>query len=131
VKRIFWFGAGIAAGVALTRKAKETARQATPAGIAGNLGEAMRELAGAIGSFGADIRAGMTEREEELSEVVEERSGVSPVARHALGVRDDRRADRHGDRHGDRYEDRNDWRDERQARRVPAPRDARARRADS
>ena len=46
----------------------------------------MRELAGAIGSFGADVRAGMVEREEELSEVVEQRSGVSPVARHALGV---------------------------------------------
>jgi hypothetical protein len=106
---------GIATGVALTRKAKETARQATPAGIAGNLGEAMRELAGAIGSFGADIRAGMVEREEELSEVVEQRSGVSPMARHALGARDERV----------------DTSTERVARRVPAPRDARARRAGS
>ena len=114
MKRIFWLGVGVATGVALSRKAKETARQATPAGIAGNLGEAMRELAGAIGSFGADIRAGMVEREEELSEVVEQRSGVSPVARHALGARDPR-----------------DTRDEWTARRVPAPRDARARRADS
>jgi hypothetical protein len=94
VKRLFWLGVGVATGVALSRKAKETARQATPAGIAGNLGEAMRELAGAIGSFGADVRAGMVEREEELSEVVEQRSGVSPVARHALGVRDDRPARR-------------------------------------
>jgi hypothetical protein len=99
----------------LTRKAKETARQATPAGIAGNLGEAMRELAGAIGSFGADIRAGMVEREEELSEVVEQRSGVSPMTRHALGARDERV----------------DTSTERLARRVPAPRDARARRAGS
>jgi len=77
----------VATGVALSRKARETARQATPAGIAGNLGEAISELAGAIGSFGADVRAGMEEREEELSEVVEQRSGVSPVARRALGVR--------------------------------------------
>jgi hypothetical protein len=91
VKRLFWLGVGVATGVALSRKARETARQATPAGLAGNLGEAISELAGAIGSFGADIRAGMAEREEELSEVVEQRSGVSPVARHALGVRDDRR----------------------------------------
>ena len=88
MKRLFWLTVGVAAGVALSRKAKETAKQATPAGIAGNLGEAISELAGAIGSFGADVRAGMTEREEELSEVVEQRSGVSPVARHALGVRD-------------------------------------------
>ena len=91
MKRLFWLGVGVFAGVALSKKAKETARQATPAGIAGNLGEAISELAGAIGSFGADIRAGMVEREEELSDVVEQRSGVSPVARHALGVRDDRR----------------------------------------
>jgi hypothetical protein len=95
VKRLFWLGVGVAAGVALSRKAKDTARQATPAGIAGNLGEAMRELAGAIGSFGADVRAGMVEREEELSDVVEERSGISPRGRHAMGEpRSDLRADR-------------------------------------
>ena len=89
MKRLFWLGVGVAAGVALSRKAKETARQATPAGIAGKLGEAISELASAIGSFGADVRAGMEEREEELSEVVEQRSGISPVARRALGVRDE------------------------------------------
>ena len=91
MRRLFWLGVGVVAGVALSRKAKETARQATPAGIAGNLGEAISELAGAIGSFGADVRAGMEEREEELSEVVEQRSGVSPVTRRALGVRDEGR----------------------------------------
>jgi hypothetical protein len=77
---------GIAAGVALNRKARNVARQVTPSGLAGNLGAAMRELASAIGAFGADVRAGMVEREEELSEVVEQRSGVSPVARRALGA---------------------------------------------
>ncbi|MCA1655519.1 MAG: hypothetical protein LC635_03535 [Pseudonocardiaceae bacterium] len=92
MRRLFWVGVGVATGVALSKKARAAARQATPAGLAGNLGEAMRELAGAIGSFGADVRAGMVEREEELSEVVEQRSGVSPVARHALGVRDDVRS---------------------------------------
>jgi hypothetical protein len=99
---------GIAAGVALTRKARSAARQATPAGIAANLGDAVRELATAVGAFGADIRAGMAEREEELSEMVEQRSGVNPVAGRALGAHADRR--------------------------VPAPRqraaDARARRAN-
>lgn len=91
MKRLFWLGVGVATGVALSRKARETAKQATPAGIAGNLGEAISELAGAIGAFGADVRAGMSEREEELSEVVEQRSGVSPVARRALGSRDETR----------------------------------------
>lgn len=91
MRRVFWLGLGVAAGVALSKKARETARQATPAGIAGNLGEAISELASAIGSFGADVRAGMEEREEELSEVVEQRSGVSPMTRRALGVRDEGR----------------------------------------
>lgn len=118
MKRLFWLGVGVATGVALSRKARETARQATPAGLAGNLGEAMRELAGAIGSFGADVRAGMVEREEELSEVVEQRSGVSPVARHALGVRSDERTDHRGSA-------------PRSGRRTYSPADARARRAGS
>lgn len=76
MKRTFWFGAGVAAGVALTRKAGRAARQATPAGLASNLGDAMRELAGAIGSFGAEVRAGMSEREQELHETVEQSTGV-------------------------------------------------------
>lgn len=69
-------GVGVAAGVALSRKATETARQATPAGLASNLGDAVRELAGALGAFGADIRAGMSEREQELNDIVEQRSGL-------------------------------------------------------
>jgi hypothetical protein len=84
MRRFFWLGVGIATGVALTRKAKSAVRRA-PVGVAANLGDAVRELATAVGAFGADIRAGMAEREEELSEMVEERSGVSPVARRALG----------------------------------------------
>ena len=78
MKRLFWLGMGVAAGVALTRKAGQTARQASPAGLASNLGDAVGELAGAIGSFGADVRAGMSEREQELRDMVDERSGVRP-----------------------------------------------------
>jgi hypothetical protein len=76
VKRTFWLGVGIASGVALSRKATKTARQATPAGLASNVGDAIRELAGAIGTFGAEVRAGMTEREQELHEEVERSTGV-------------------------------------------------------
>jgi hypothetical protein len=78
----------MAAGVALSRKARKTVQNA-PSGVAGNIGGAISELAGAIGTFGADVRAGMSEREEELSEVVRQRSGVSPLAGRALGVRDE------------------------------------------
>ncbi|MFD2422350.1 hypothetical protein [Amycolatopsis pigmentata] len=78
MKRLFWLGLGVATGVVVTRKAGRTARQATPAGLASNLGDAVGELAGAIGAFGADIRAGMSEREQELQDMVEQRSGIAP-----------------------------------------------------
>jgi hypothetical protein len=82
-KRLFWLGVGVAVGVVVSRKAGQAARQATPAGVAGNLGDALGELAGAIGTFGADIRAGMAERERELTETVERRTGINPSPRHA------------------------------------------------
>ncbi|MFR9731910.1 hypothetical protein ACL03H_21990 [Saccharopolyspora sp. MS10] len=71
MRRMFWFGAGVAAGIALTRKVNETARKATPTGAAEQIGGAVRELAVAVGSFGADVRAGMSEREQELQDVVD------------------------------------------------------------
>ncbi|MPY78193.1 MAG: hypothetical protein GEV04_06790 [Actinophytocola sp.] len=98
MRRMFWLGVGIAAGVALSRKASNTARQATPAGLASNLADAMRELANAAGAFGAEVRAGMTEREQELHDTVEQRTGVptrhgdTQRGRHAYSA--DRVADR-------------------------------------
>jgi hypothetical protein len=97
MKRLFWLGVGVVAGVALSRKAAETARQVTPAGLASNLGDAVRELAGAVGSFGAEVRAGMSERERELHEMVEDRSGVTARVhdgRHSAAQRPVRRARR-------------------------------------
>jgi len=76
MRRLFWLGLGVLAGVTLSRKVRQTARQATPAGLASNLGEAVRELATSVGAFGAEVRAGMSEREQELHEMVEQRSGV-------------------------------------------------------
>ena len=91
MKRLFWLGIGVIAGVAIARKAGQAAKQATPAGLAGNLGDAISELAGAIGTFGAEVRAGMAEREEELAAVVAATPGVTimsdrrdSTARHAL-----------------------------------------------
>jgi hypothetical protein len=97
MKRLFWLGLGVVAGIALSRKAGETARQASPAGLASNLGDAVRELAGAVGSFGAEVRAGMSEREQELYDMVEDRSGVTARlrdGRHAAAERPVRRARR-------------------------------------
>ncbi|GAA4848064.1 hypothetical protein [Saccharopolyspora rosea] len=96
MRRLFWFGAGIAAGVALTRKINETTRKATPAGMAEQLGGAMRELAGAVGSFGADVRAGMTEREQELEQVVRADDDTVRFRRIEAADGDARRARRAG-----------------------------------
>jgi chromosome condensin MukBEF MukE localization factor len=76
MKRVFWLGVGMATGLALGRKLNRTAYRLTPAGMAENVGDALRELAVAVGSFGADVRAGMTEREDELRTVVTERAGL-------------------------------------------------------
>lgn len=82
MKRLFWLGIGVIAGVAISRKAGQAAKQATPAGLASNLGEAISALAGAIGTFGAEVRAGMAEREDELAKVVEATPGVTILASH-------------------------------------------------
>jgi hypothetical protein len=89
MRRLFWLGAGIVAGVAISRKANAAAKAATPAGIAGNVSTALSELASAIGTFGADVRAGMAERESELSEDVRQRTGIDPRPRHALTAAQD------------------------------------------
>jgi chromosome condensin MukBEF MukE localization factor len=73
---MFWFGLGMAAGVTVARKVSGAARRLTPAGAAENVGDAVRELALAVGSFGADVRAGMVEREAELRASVAARTGI-------------------------------------------------------
>ena len=84
--RMLWFGLGVVAGVAASRKARATARRMTPAGAAENVSDAMRELAAAVGAFGAEVRAGMAEREAELHATVAQRTGIQTVPRQA-GIR--------------------------------------------
>ena len=83
MKRFVWFGLGIAAGVAASRKASAKARRMTPAGAAENISDAVRELATAMGSFGADVRAGMEEREAQLHATVAARTGIDIAAGYA------------------------------------------------
>jgi hypothetical protein len=73
---------GIAAGVVASRKASAKARRMTPAGAAENISDAIRELANAMGSFGADVRAGMVEREAELHATVAARTGIDVAPGH-------------------------------------------------
>ena len=76
MKRLFWLGLGVAVGVYGQRRVSEAARNLSPAGVGANLADGLRELGAGIGAFGAEVRAGMVAREQELSELVERRAGV-------------------------------------------------------
>lgn len=76
MKRLFWMGLGVAVGVSATRKVNQVTQKATPAGIGTSLGEGLRELGVGLGAFGAEVRAGMAEREDELRTLVDETADV-------------------------------------------------------
>ncbi len=97
MKRLFWLGVGLAAGAYLTRRAADAAQQLTPAGIGANLADGLRELGAGIGAFGAEVRAGMVAREQELTELVERRTGAGvPTLAAALADPADALADERG-----------------------------------
>ena len=66
MRRLFWLAMGITIGALVVRKLSRAAEKMTPAGIGASIAEGLRDLADAIGDFGADVRAAMAEREVEL-----------------------------------------------------------------
>ena len=93
MRRLFWLGVGLAAGAYLTRRVSAAAQSLTPAGVGANLADGLRELGAGLGAFGAEVRAGMTEREQELTELVERRTGDTvPTVTEALADRPSPRA---------------------------------------
>ncbi|MCO1658749.1 hypothetical protein [Pseudonocardia humida] len=76
MKRLFWLGVGLAAGSYVARRANAAAQALTPAGVGANLADGLRELGAGLGAFGAEVRAGMNEREQELSAMVERQTGA-------------------------------------------------------
>ena len=66
MRRLFWLTMGITIGVLVVRKLSAAAEKLTPQSIASQLVEGLRDLADAIGDFGADVRAAAAERELEL-----------------------------------------------------------------
>jgi hypothetical protein len=66
MRRLFWLAMGVTIGVLVVRKLSSAAEKLTPQSIASQLVEGLRDLADAIGDFGADVRAAMAEREREL-----------------------------------------------------------------
>jgi hypothetical protein len=81
MRRLFWLVMGITIGVLVVRKLSRAAEKMTPGGIASSIAEGLRDLADALGDFGADVRAAASEREAEL------RSGTGLDA--PLPTRDD------------------------------------------
>jgi len=66
MRRLFWLAMGITIGALVVRKLSAAAGKLTPAGIGASIAEGLRDLADAIGDFGADVRDAMAEREQEL-----------------------------------------------------------------
>ncbi|HEY5879012.1 MAG TPA: hypothetical protein VIU11_08880 [Nakamurella sp.] len=94
MKRIYVFGAGVALGVAATRRtrrAKEAAAAAmkaklTPSAIAADLADAIAELGNAVGAFASDVRQGAINRRATYRPLVENATGaVVMVPPEALG----------------------------------------------
>jgi hypothetical protein len=75
VSRLFWLGLGLAAGAYVTRRASAAAHSLTPAGVGANIADGLREVGAGLGAFGAEVRAGMVAREQELTDLVERRTG--------------------------------------------------------
>ena len=59
MRRLFWLAMGVTIGALVVRKLSSAAEKLTPGGIASSLADALRDLAEAIGDFGADVRAGL------------------------------------------------------------------------
>jgi hypothetical protein len=66
MRRLFWLVMGITIGALVVRKLSQAAERLTPGSVLGNLADGLRDLAEAIGDFGADVRAAAAERESEL-----------------------------------------------------------------
>lgn len=85
MKRLFWLGVGLAAGAYATRRADRAAQSLTPASLGANLADGLRELGAGLGAFGAEVRAGMVAREQELNALMERRTGAAvPTLAQAL-----------------------------------------------
>jgi hypothetical protein len=89
MRRLFWVALGAAAGVVVARQVRKKVQAFTPSGI----GRSLAGLGDSVRAFADDVRAGMAEREYELSAALHEDKGAGPqTQRQPLGdgERDDR-----------------------------------------
>ncbi|TKV60415.1 hypothetical protein FDO65_01485 [Nakamurella flava] len=84
MKRMYVFGAGVALGVAATRRtrrAKEAAAAAmkaklTPSAIAADVADAIAEIGNAVGAFATDVRQGAVNRRASYRTVIDNQTGA-------------------------------------------------------
>jgi hypothetical protein len=65
-RRMFYLALGATVGVLVVRKASQAARRFTPAGVQSSVTGAFGGLGDSLRDFGASIREGMAEREDQL-----------------------------------------------------------------
>jgi hypothetical protein len=70
VRRLFWVAVGATAGVYTARRVTRAARAMSPDSAGARVAGALGDLATAVRDFTADVREGMSEREEELRDVL-------------------------------------------------------------
>ena len=68
MKRLLWLGVGVAVGAVIVRKLTRKANEFTPTGIATSLSESAGGLVESLRHFVDDVREGMAEREQEVTE---------------------------------------------------------------
>jgi hypothetical protein len=66
MRRLFWLAMGVTIGALVVRKLSKAAAKLTPSGMAQGLAASLGELAEALRDFAADVRAAMSDREEQL-----------------------------------------------------------------
>ena len=69
-RRLFWFATGIFTGVWATTKVNRAISRLTPDSLAATAADRALELGGRARRFAHDVRAGMTQRERELTEAL-------------------------------------------------------------
>ncbi len=65
-RRVFYIALGATVGILVVRKLSSAAQKLTPAGMQSSVAGSLGGLTEAIREFGATVREGMAEREEQL-----------------------------------------------------------------
>ncbi|CAL9389588.1 hypothetical protein SUDANB120_01226 [Streptomyces sp. enrichment culture] len=69
-RRAFWFTAGAAAGVWATTKVNRRLKQLTPESLAAQAADKAVEAGHRLKHFALDVKAGMSQREDELNDAL-------------------------------------------------------------